>query len=72
MYINYLPYTTLLNLEMMKKLSICKMPNSISDTTKEDYRVQGLRILAIIIAREYLARARDKTKKADGSSRKQQ
>jgi len=56
----------------MKEIPINQIPKSTSDMNDENHRVQGLRVLAVIIAREYLARMRDKTSEADGSTRKQQ
>ena len=56
----------------MKELPIDKIPKSTSDMNDENHRVQGLRVLAVIIAREYLARMRVKNRVADGSTRKQQ
>jgi predicted transcriptional regulator len=53
---------------IMDRVPVYKKTNQIPDTCREDARNQGLRILAVIIAREYLAKMRAKTKEASGTS----
>jgi len=57
----------------MKELILGKrISKLVSVINNEEHRVQGLRVLAVIIARKYLARMRDKTSEADDLTRKQQ
>ena len=57
---------------MMKELLGKRIPQPVPVINNEEHRVQGLRVLAVIIAWEYLDRMRVKNRGADGSTRKQQ
>jgi len=56
----------------MKEIPGKRIPKPLSVINNEEQRVQGLRVLAVIIARKYLARMRATNRRADYSTRKQQ
>jgi len=56
----------------MRELSDKRIPKPVSVKNSDEHMAQALKVLAVIIAREYLAKMRDKTSEANVLIRKRQ